>query len=386
MKLELQSALRNNVFSLESLKADLGINTYHHPTLPLVGFKYDQLNSPKTNPIVKECRGIVLEKGSWNLVAKAFNRFFNVGEDLENFANFNWNNFICTSKEDGSLLLLHNYNNEWHVNTSGSFGLGNVQRSSISWKDLFWKISGINKDSLKGLEDHTLVFELCTNHNIVVRRYKTNRVYLLSAFKCSNEEYQELPLDDVVNLRGRFKHCNVMLPYFYQFKSKDEIHDFLISTENSDKTFEGVVLRDSNNLRYKWKTKTYVALHQLKDNGNVLLPKRLVPIVLAGEIDEVVATMPEVKTAIYTVNDKLNKTFNDLKELWDRSKSALTQKDYAMMVKSHPLCSMLFEMRKNHPNGSYNDLHKIWRSNDELLTKKLFDNVEYEFDNIEVEQ
>lgn len=56
--------------SLADLENNLHLHLHHHPTLPLVGFTYDQLDSPKLDPIVREARGILLEKDSWELIAK----------------------------------------------------------------------------------------------------------------------------------------------------------------------------------------------------------------------------------------------------------------------------------------------------------------------------
>lgn len=380
--LALQAALRGGA-TLESLSQELHLAINRHPSKPLVNFKYDQIDSPKLHPIVRECRGIVLEEGTWNLVAKAFNRFFNVGEDAEDFAKFDWSDFCCTSKEDGSLILLYHYDGEWRVNTSGSFGFGEVQGYSMTWKDLFWSTSKIPPERLHGLEGHTLVFELCTPYNKVVRRYASPRVYLLSAFRCEKdgwEEYKSEEVRSLYGLFGRLQGCNVLLPDHYTFPSKDDITNFLISKEDVDKTFEGVILRDSTNRRYKWKTKTYVAFHQLKDNGNILLPKRVVPIVLSGEIDEVVATLPETKTAMFEARDILDAAYKGLIALWHKAKDAGTQKDYAMMVKDHPLAALLFNMRKHHPGGTEENLRLLWRKADELLVNKLFDGKSFTFD------
>jgi len=378
--LALQTALRDGSATLASLAEELHLAINRHPTLPLVNFKYSQIDSPKLHPIVRECRGIVLEDGTWNLVAKAFNRFFNVGEDAEDFAKFDWTNFACTSKEDGSLILLYNYNDAWHVNTSGSFAFGEVQGYSMTWKDLFWSTSKIQPEDLMGLEPYTLVFELCTPYNKVVRRYPSHRVYFLSAFHCDKDGWEENDIEGVRALHHRFQDRNVMLPNHYTFPSKDAISEFLISMEDRDKTFEGVILRDSTDRRYKWKTKTYVALHQLKDNGCILLPKRVVPIVLAGEVDEVVAVFPETKTAMLEARDILDKAYLELVALWTKTKDATVQKDYAMMIKDHPLCGLLFDMRKRHPKGTEQDLRVLWRSADELLVKRLFDGKSFTFD------
>ena len=83
MELEVQKFLRSN-HTLYDLTDELGILVTEHPNpnVPLVSLKYSQINSPKHNEIVKECRGLVLEKDTWNVVAKPFKRFFNLGEDI----------------------------------------------------------------------------------------------------------------------------------------------------------------------------------------------------------------------------------------------------------------------------------------------------------------
>lgn len=214
--LAVQAALRGGA-SLVALAEELHLNVFRHPdpAVPLVGLKYNQLDSPKLHPVVRECRGIVLEEGSWSLVAKGFNRFFNVGEDGEDFAKFDWSDFSCTSKEDGSLILLYYYANEWRVNTSGSFAFGDVQGYATSWCELFWATSGIKPDDLKGLEEHTLVFEMCTPYNRVVRRYETPRTYLLSTFVGGSEV-------GVQDLYARFLERNVRLPESYRFSSNEK--------------------------------------------------------------------------------------------------------------------------------------------------------------------
>ena len=40
---------------------------------------YDQINSPKSNDIVKECRGLILDH-EFNIVSRSLDRFFNWNE------------------------------------------------------------------------------------------------------------------------------------------------------------------------------------------------------------------------------------------------------------------------------------------------------------------
>ena len=40
-------------------------------------FKYDQLNSSNVHEEVKECRGLVLAKDTWEIISMPFRRFYN---------------------------------------------------------------------------------------------------------------------------------------------------------------------------------------------------------------------------------------------------------------------------------------------------------------------
>lgn len=47
----------------------------------LVLFKYNQIESPFAEPIVRECRGLILDESEgWCVVSRSFDKFFNHGE------------------------------------------------------------------------------------------------------------------------------------------------------------------------------------------------------------------------------------------------------------------------------------------------------------------
>lgn len=408
MSLQIQGYLRSGK-TPEDLKAELGIRFYEHPKQPLVGFKYNQIDSPKTHPIVREARGIVLEKGSWDVVAKGFSRFFNVGEYDEEFEKFDWSSFTVQEKEDGSLILLYHYGDEWHVNTSGSFGFGEVNQSNKVWRDLFWDTSKLTPQKLIGHEKRTLVFELCTPYNKIVRRYPRSGVYLLSSFNLATG----IPEEDHHHISDLIaESIGVKRPQVFEFSSLPEIREFMLDWDTVEcarledhdgdtvwvrceecpppdpnkEVREGLVLRDRNNQRWKMKTRMYAAMHHMKDNGNLVHPKNLVPIVLAGETAEVKLLMPEVTSALDTVEAKLLEAWQLLSNLWEGSKHLTDQKTFALAIKDHPLASMLFTLRKNQGAAPLSELTKVWRQSDGIITKKLFSNDVYEFDVLEEEE
>lgn len=358
----------------ESL-ASRGIYCYRHPdnaNMKLVGFKYDQIESSKSDPIGQECRGVVLEDGSWKVVAKAFNRFFNLGEFPELMDKFDWKDFTCTTKEDGSLILLYHYAGEWRVNTSGSFGLGMVNNIDKTWKELFLETAAANGIRWSELNTNfTYVFELCTGYNKVVRRYPSASVFLLSVFDPRDNCYEmgEEQIDtwaDVIGIRR---------PVRYSIANREELAELLDRMSMADPSFEGFVIRDRNGNRWKAKTMTYCALHHMKDNGNIIIPDRLTEICLKGEKDEVKAIMPEISTALDEVDLALRCEYDDLLFRWNEAKDIENQKDFAMKVKDHRFSGLLFAARK-----SGEPLNKLWRKNPQAVADKLFGKKTFQFD------
>lgn len=75
--LEVQKFLKKN--SLKKLSEDYGIKVKEHPHH--VGLNYDQIKSPKTHLITRECRSLkLLKNDDWDVAGRSFDRFFNYGE------------------------------------------------------------------------------------------------------------------------------------------------------------------------------------------------------------------------------------------------------------------------------------------------------------------
>ncbi len=371
--LEVQNYLRSGK-TLDELNTELGIVACKHPHLPLVILNYNQINSPKTNPIVRECRGLVLHSDTYDLVARGFCRFFNWGEVQEEMKNFDFSDFIVQEKVDGSLSIIYYHNNSWHINTRGSFALDVMQCQSFTWREAMLK--AMNLSSVDELDQHldhkhTYVCEFVSPYNKVVRRYEQSKIYLLTAFE-GHRELNHVELDEhYPSVRHLFDR-----PEVYEFHSIEEIQDFLKECAEKDPTFEGVVIRDKNNNRYKVKSATYLSLHRMSGNGNLFNPKYLLPFVLTGEKDELFTYFSEVKEKYYEVEAKVNDSYNELLYVWKNSWQIESQKDFALaIIKKTPFSGLLFQLRKeNGINQTEKLLDKMWRDSEDLIVKILFKN------------
>ena len=174
--------------TLDQLKDEFAIKVKEHDVYPLVILNYNQIDSPKLNPITMECRGLILEKDTWRIIAKGFTRFFNFGEALEVTNNFDWTNPIeCYDKEDGSYINIFWYGDptaprpQWRMSTRGSFGMDElVGTNGNRWLDL---VHGLLPDTFYRYAHRQVnyVFELTSPYNKVVRHYREAKLVLLTA-------------------------------------------------------------------------------------------------------------------------------------------------------------------------------------------------------------
>jgi len=365
--LQTQNYLRSPNQNLQTLEAELGIETTFSTTEPLVILNYNQIKSPKTHPIVSECRSLVLELNSWNLVGKSFNRFFNLGEAPELVSSFNWNKFEATTKEDGSLILLYNYNNSWKVNTRGSFGLGELPYcpKKLSWNYYFWSLCQSSKVQQLPPE-LCITFELCTLYNKVVRAYSVPQLFLLTVINRNTlEEYSAEKAAQVAEILG------VPRPSSWAFSSAQEILNYLAEIENTNPTFEGFVLR-SENLRIKVKNKGYLRLHAMRGNGeNIFSPKCLVPFILSNELGELLSVYPETLEYVSKFSAVMNEEYVYIESVWREicNLGLLSQKEFAIMVqnKCPKWSSLFFTARKTNVH-----IREVWLKSEKAIIERLF--------------
>lgn len=315
--MQVQEYLRE--YGIEMLTKTFSINAGYHETLPLVILTYHPFLSPKNNPIVDQCRGIVMELESFNIVAKGLDRFYNYGE--KNVVNdFVFDNCRAEVKEDGTLIHMFCYKDQWLIANRYNFcedivgTRGTINNESpLTYEDLFYSICG------KGFEQYldksvTYCLEMCAAENIIVKLYKTPSVYLLASFR------------DCVELDYVMPHFSPWLkPDTYMVTSLNQVY-LLIETLSENQVFEGFVLVSNDNKRIKIKSSMYKILHNLKYRGLCACTKSsLAPFIKNNTIDYVIETLTcfrneqeldEIRKRVdiikANINDKRNDMFLDI--------------------------------------------------------------------------
>jgi hypothetical protein len=112
---------------------------YHEQHRNLVALSYTEAASDFSSPVVRQCRGIVLDaKNNYRPVCLPFDKFFNLGDDRAD--QLDWSSVVITEKLDGSFAKLYHYGGEWHVaSMSVPDGNGNVNNTA-TFAQIFWEL------------------------------------------------------------------------------------------------------------------------------------------------------------------------------------------------------------------------------------------------------
>lgn len=339
--LHLQRHLRagNDPSSMKDFRV---VHRRHGKYSNLVLFKYD-IKAPFGEPIVQECRGIILdENNEWNVVSRAFDKFFNHGEG--HAADIDWATARVQEKLDGSLCVMYHYADEWHVATSGSpDASGQVRQAGVrgpmgyglkTFADYFWDTFRTQGGRLPdGCEDVCFAFELMGPDNRVVVVHNEPWMRLLTVRnRRTGEEFDINSCSDLVNIEPVRS---------FPLGSFDEI---AASFEHiSPVSQEGYVVVDAKGRRVKVKHPGYVALHHAKDGMGA---KAFVRIAQTGETPEVIAAFPEFAPMLKGMRERYAKLCADVDEAYARIRDISSQKEFALEAIKTPFSATLFSMRR----------------------------------------
>ncbi len=349
---------------IEILKKKLNLNIKVQDNKILLNYRID---SPKDSPIVDECRGIILDKNTFETICYPFNRFYNYGEIYA--AKIDWENAEIFEKLDGTLINLwwDKEFNKWQVSTRNMIygeGLINenplLSKSKRTFSQLFWEIFeekeiDINKFDRK----NTYCFELCSLENKVIKEYKERNIYLLTIRNNINcLEYNQEIVDNWSKLN------NISRPKKYKISTLtlESVKELFKELQLDD---EGFVVCDILNNRIKVKNPEYFTLSNIKNNGNV--EKNIIKFIIHGERDEFLSYFPEYTETYDKLYDKFIKLSESALALYEQNKNKESQKEFALAILSHPLNSLLFSIRAK----KYSCLDEAIKDNLQLIEKVL---------------
>jgi hypothetical protein len=307
--LQIQKYIKEYGFDKAVKVFQLKTREYEHKVL----LKYDQLVSPTlmANIEVQECRGLILEKGTWNVMSLAFTKFFNSEEG--NAAKIDWDTAHVLEKLDGTMIQVYWdwHANKWFAATTGTAeGEGEVNnKNGTTFNDLFWDTVN-NKYTFNECllnKDLIYVFELTTPYNIVVKPHGESSATLLTVRNRGT----------LVELSGKALEMTAVsldIPLVKSFDINAKNVGHLLKTfEGMPWSEEGYVVRDGNDNRVKVKNPAYVAVHHLKGKT---AEHNIITIVKSNEIEEFASTFPERKDELLRLKENYDKLTEKLNDVW----------------------------------------------------------------------
>lgn len=366
MTLEVQKFLETNTFA--QLRAEHGVKYRLSDCGRKASLNYDQIEAHDANKIAQQCRGLILARvghkpfpkddqhviGETIVMARPFDRFFNVGQDAAAKINFDAADTRFYEKADGTLTIVYRdaYQKRWHVATRAvcEADLPVSGYEDYTFRKLFERALE-NETGYSDLDEFgdlfldislTYMFELCTPVNVVVVKHKNYNLHLLGVRGTwTGKEY------DIKD----FKSVGIPLITSYKFGSLTDMVDFVSDRDPSD--YEGIVACDAQFRRVKCKNAGYMALGRVKDSV-MKSPRGLMQLILMEKLDDVIPLLPEfaldrahkLQDAFRDLNREFMNVYAECLAVADEespifnpgSKSLVKQhrKSFAIAVDAHP--------------------------------------------------
>lgn len=291
-------------------------------------FTYNQIKSDMTNPLVKTCRGVIVDIATLEIVCHPFDKFFNYNDPRGD--EIDWSTARIQEKVDGSIMKLYWYAGGWQIATNGTINAMNTdlptpapngitsfgQLFNIAFGDVHARALSLNKA-------YTYIFELVSPYNRVVVPHTEPKLYHLGTR---------------VNATGEELDVSIGFdkPKQYAFQTFDEM---VAAAEALPFDEEGYVVVDAQWRRAKVKSLAYLQVHHLADNGNVS-KDRILTLIRTGEDEEFLQYYPEYNEIFDEVRVQWNAHLVMVERIKERAAEmqvqAADRKAYAMAVQQLP--------------------------------------------------
>jgi hypothetical protein len=330
--MELQEYLRIN--GLEKLTETYNIKAVTHQKYPhLVGLKYSMMDSPMSQIVARQSRGIIFDRSNnWEIISYPYDKFFNYGEG--HAPEIDLSSVQVYEKLDGSLMTLYYYDSQWQVSSSGTpDGSGEIKGCRFNLAELFWQVWQEFNYQLPTDIDHCYMFELMTAYNKIIVIPEHNRLVLHGVRNIRN--LLESAPQTWADQYGWEAATTYPLSNIAEVKTAANLLNPLVT--------EGYVLCDRHFNRVKIKSPQYVAINHLLGGFKAL---SLVKIIVANEGEEFLVYFPEWTVLYRQMKQRYQAMLLEIEANWQQYKDIPIQKDFALAVQDLPYKSILFALRQ----------------------------------------
>ena len=344
---------------------------------------YDQIESPRFHPICDECRGLILRKNSWDVLASSFRRFYNLDEGVppqwmtpshmyqripsmvgadNSFNLFDLSKASYFEKLDGSLIAMYHDGEKWNVATrkrAFAEGSGNWGRS---FADIFKEAASkthlyhfVHNEPIAPY--YTYVFELTSPETRVVTPYADIRITLIGARR-KTDEMRELSSNELDTVA---KIMELGRPKIFTASSYEELFSLVNSFPTLDEGVVGLIERpNGSHFRIKFKNPRYLAVAHMRSNGNIS-PKSVLELVMKNEQAEYLQYFDSDKKYFSFVEEKLNEAKERISKVYEQYKDLVEQKAFALAI--------MAATKQSFENGILFSLRKGGKTINDILTE-----------------
>ncbi len=335
-----------NKNGVQALIDDFHIKVRDYPEDGIMVLNYDMIESPKWEPITRECRALILENTApYKVVSRSFYRFFNYLE-CPRTDEMDFDNAVVWEKIDGSIINVYFHNGEWKCSTRSMANAEGETATGHVYSDIVNGVLNLSTFDLFDFvaRDKTFVLELVSPKSRVTKPYPVDAVYLLAVIdKYTGVEFGLNDLRIVADTLGIF------LPEYAKLTSYKDVQNLIDKCEAMD---EGFVIANYADLakvhRIKMKNPSHVAIAHLRDNG-AISQKRVSLLVWENDEEEYLKYFKEDLQFFQPYINAREKMWNELNILRDKTAHIKDQKEFAMEVKDSSLSGIMFRLRKGEP-------------------------------------
>jgi hypothetical protein len=300
--------------------------------------KYND-NSNIDNILVRESRGIILEKETNKLLCYPLNGKISYETFKDKYPDIN--EITVEESIDGTLINVY-YNSEWNISTKGKINSDNSYwNSKKSFKSMFLEALELNNFNLNECNQELCYsFVLTHPENRIVTKYTNPNIYLvqirnMNTYEILDKHFKDFQLFDT--------------PKICTFTNYLEIEK---SIENIDFQKEGYVLYSNDKKdRTKIKGKSYLKAKKLKGN-NYCLEYRFLELIQRNRQDEYLFFFEEHKYIVSYFELHVNQLIDSLYYYYISTKIEKNFLEYPYHIKP-----LIYEL-----HGLYIKKYKEWES------------------------
>jgi RNA ligase len=245
----------------------------------------------------RECRGLVFDSETGELINRRYHKFFNVNErDETSIGKIDWSRpHVILEKLDGSMVSPCFVNG--HLRWMTKMGITDTSMEAEAFVASRPDYTELAQYYLQN--GYTPIFEWCSNKNRIVLDYPEDRLVLTAVRENETGNYL---LQDALERLGRRYGIPVVAAIYPQDGQHEELMRFVREAED----MEGVVVRFDDGHMVKIKSDWYVRIHKVK---SLLGQERdVVELILKSELDDMLPLLPqEDRLRISEFDEKLYK-------------------------------------------------------------------------------